>query len=145
MNKSGNIWVRYNSRIIEWTRQTWEIQSRNLQAAVKKGTDRTLSSLQFVNGRDSGMIDYAAFKFERTAIFIEKGVGGVYKIDPEGSGIVRKTVPGEFRRKPSPWIGPALSEQMPKLTSIVSEEYSKVVSGTLTDALQRTVKLKGIT
>jgi hypothetical protein len=144
MSKSANIWIRYNSRIIEWTRETWSIQSRNLQTAIKKGTDKTLSSLQFVNGRDAGMIDYAAFKFERTAIFIEKGVGGVYKIDPEGSGIVRRTTPGELNRKPSPWIGPALDIQMPKLTSIVSNEFSKVVSGTLADALQRSVKLKGI-
>ena len=144
MSKSTNIWNSYNQKVIQWTRETWELQSRALQNAIKKGTDRTVASLQFVNGRDMGMVDYAAFKFERIGIFIEKGVGGVYSIDPEGSGIVTRKTPGEINRQPQPWLQPSIESQMGKLTSIVSEEFAKVASGTIADGLQQTVKIKGL-
>jgi len=144
MSKSTNIWLSYNRKVIEWTRETWQLQSQALQNAIKKGTDKTVASLQFVNGRDQGMIDYAAFKFDRIGIFIEKGVGGVYTIDPEGSGIVSRKTPGEINRQPHPWLKPSLEKQIGNLTNIVSEEMAKVASGSIAEGLLQTVKIKGL-
>ena len=144
MNNSVNIWFQYNRRVIEWTRETWEIQSQALQNAIKKGTDQTVASLQFVNGRDQGMIDYAAFKFDRTGIWIEKGVGGVYSVNPKGSGIVTRSTPGDINREAHPWLKPSLEKQMDKLTFLVSEEFAKVAGGTLSAGLEKTVKIKGL-
>lgn len=139
-----NIWLRYNQRILNWTRETWELQSQNLQNAIKKGTDETLASLKYVNGRQDGMVHYAGFRFNRKGIFLEKGVGGVYHVNPERSGNVKRKTPGPINRVPKPWLRTSFEQQMPKLSAIVSEEFAELTSGTLADALERIVKLKGI-
>jgi hypothetical protein len=141
--RSNNIWLSYNRAIENWTRNTWLIQSQMLQAAVKNGTDKLVASLGYKNKRDQGMIDYAGFSFDRTGIFIEKGVGGVYKVNPKGSGIVVRTTQGEMNRKPHPWLEPSIDGQLAILTNIVSEEFAKVASG-VGGVLEKTVNVKGI-
>lgn len=143
MAKSKNIWFGFNARLIEWTRETWRQQSQALQSAIKKGTDRTVSSLHFVNSRETGMVNYAGFRFEKTGIYIEKGVGGVYHVNPEGSGIVVRKTPGPINREKRPWLQPVMEQRISELTSIVSEEWAKVVGRNTADALESTVKIKG--
>ncbi len=142
--RSNNIWFQFNRRVIEWTRETFDEQSKALQRAIKKGTDRTVSSLQYVNSRDTGMVNYAGFRFEKTAIYIEKGVGGVYKVDPKGSGIVVRKTPGPINRQKAPWLAPVMEKRLALLTELVSEEWAKVVGQTTAETLENTVKLKGI-
>lgn len=141
--RSKNIWFSYNRAIESWTRDTWLVQSQLLQASVKKGTDSLVASLRYKNKRDQGMIDYAGFSFDRTGIFIEKGVGGVYKVNPKGSGIVVRTTEGEMNRHPSPWLEPSIDGQLVILTNLVSEEFAKVASG-VGGVLESTVNVKGI-
>jgi hypothetical protein len=112
-----------------------------LQNAIKKGTDETLSSLKYVNGSQDGMVHYAGFRFNRKGIFLEKGVGGVYHVK---SGELKRKTPGPINRVPKPWLKTSFEQQMPKLSAIVSEEFAQITSGTLADALERIVKLKGI-
>jgi hypothetical protein len=141
MSKNMNIWLRYNQRILNWTKETWDLQSQNLQNAIKNGTDETLASLKYVNARQDGMVHYAGFRFNRKGIFLEKGVGGVYHVK---SGELKRKTPGPINRVPKPWLRTSFEQQMPKLSAIVSEEFAEITSGTLADALERIVKLKGI-
>jgi hypothetical protein len=144
MSKSTNIWLSYNRKVIEWTRETWEIASRNLQSSIKNGTDTTITSLMYKNGRDRGLVDYAALTFDRVGIMIEKGVGGVYTINPEGSGIVTRKTPGGINRQPQPWLAPTMEGQLGKLTVTVSEEFAKVLGESVPDSLQKSLKVKGL-
>jgi hypothetical protein len=63
-------------------------------------TDMALSSLFNQVTTKGGEPIRVAYKFERYLIFVAKGVGGVYAINPKGSGRVTRRTPGAINRTP---------------------------------------------
>jgi len=133
--KSNNIWIGLNRAVEAWSLKTWQLQSENLQRAIKNGTDNLVSSLKYATRKKDQMVESAGFTFEKTGIYLAKGVGGVYKVNPEGSGIVVKTTPGIFNRVPADWISPAMETQLPILTNIVSEEVAKAAGSSIAESI----------
>jgi hypothetical protein len=131
-----NIWIGLNRAVEAWSLKTWQMQSQHLQAAIKKGTDGLVSSLRRSIGKKDQMVERAGFSFEKSGIYLAKGVGGVYKVNPEGSGIVVRTTDGPFNRHPADWISPVMEEQLPDLTKIVAEQVAKAAGPFISETIE---------
>ncbi len=127
-SKSNNVWIGLNRAVEAWSVRTWQLQSENLQRVLKSPSDSLLSSLKHNTRKVDQMVERAGFTFDKTGIYLAKGVGGVYKVNPEGSGIVVRTTPGSINRKAADWITPVMESQLPILTKTVSIEIAKVAS-----------------
>lgn len=135
-SKSNNIWIGLNRAVDAWSVETWRLQSANLQRVLKSPSDSLLASLKHSTRKVDQMVERAGFTFDKTGIYLAKGVGGVYKVNPEGSGIVVRSSPGPINRKPADWITPVMESQLPILTRTVSIEIAKVASQEIANTIE---------
>lgn len=125
----------YRARVRAWTEHT---QGHIIQEFGRLNigkTDRGLASLHYKINQRNGEPVRIAYKFQRYLIFVHKGVGGVYTVQPKGSGNVIRKTEGPFNRKPKPLFD-AIPWNMEQLEDIATQYYANEAQLTSTVMLR---------